>query len=224
MAQRADPGGDSVAVSGLRLLRARYELQCGPRTVPLTLQESALLTCLLASPGALVPIRVLQRALWPDRPAPPSNVLHVLVGRLRRKLAQLNNPGTITTVREQGYRFTPAPDAPDRPVSQPPRRHRLQSRAALAVHAAQYTMQVGRCTVPLTPLEARLLALLRQEAGRVVEHARLRGAGSDGLPVSANEVHVYMRRLRHYLQAAGSPWRLRTLWGVGYLLEPPPGG
>jgi len=88
----------------------------------------------------------------------------------------------------------------------------------------RYTMRVGRRWVPLTLLEARLLALLRQDAGRGVEHARLRVPWSDGLPVSANEVRVYMRRLRRHLQAAGSSWRPRTLQRVGYLLEPPPVG
>ena len=88
-----------LAVGALRLLRARYDLQWGTRTVPLTPQESALLTCFLAAPGELVPTHALQAALWPHQPTPQSNALHVLVGRLRRKLAQLGYPGAITAVR-----------------------------------------------------------------------------------------------------------------------------
>jgi DNA-binding response OmpR family regulator len=215
---------DLLAVRGLRLLRARYELQWGTRTVPLTRQARELLACFLTHPGELVPRQVLQATLWPAGPPARSNVLPVLVGRLRRQFARVGYPGAITSVPGQGYRFTPAPAAPDRPtaLSAPPRR--LRGNDALAVDPERHTMRVGRRCVPLTPLETRLLALLCQEAGRVVERARLRAAWSDGLPVSANEVHVYMRRLRRHLQAAGSPWRLRTLRGVGYLLEPPPGG
>jgi DNA-binding response OmpR family regulator len=209
-----------LAVAELRLLRARDELQWGAQVLALTPQERVLLTCLLAAPGELVSIRTLQATLWPHQPAPPSNVLPVLVARLRRKLARLGYPGAITTVRRQGYRFAPAAPGSTAPGPAPSRR--LRGRAILAVDPEQCTMRVGPRTVPLTPLEARLLALLRQEAGRVVAHARLQAAWSDPPPLSANTLHVYVRRLRRHLQAAGSTWRLRTLHGRGYLLELPP--
>jgi len=221
MTPRADPGADSVAVGRLRLLRARSELQWGARTAPLTRQESALLTCLLAPPGKLVSIRTLQAALWPHQPAPQSNILPVLVGRLRRKLARLGYPGAITTVRRQGYRFAPSPAAPAGLALRPAPLRRRQRRAGLAVDPTQHTMRVGQRIVPLSPLEARLLAVLRQEAGRVVAHARLRAAWSAPPPLAANTLHVYVMRLRRHLQAAGSPWRIRTLHGRGYLLERP---
>jgi DNA-binding response OmpR family regulator len=209
-----------LAVAELRLLRARDELQWGAQVLALTPQERVLLTWLLAAPGELVSIRTLQATLWPHQPAPPSNVLPVLVARLRRKLARLGYPGAITTVRRQGYRFAPAAPGSTAPGPAPSRR--LGGGARLAVDPEQCTMRVGQRTVPLTPCEARLLALLRQEAGRVVAHARLRAVWSDPPPLSANALQVYVRRLRRHLQGAGSPWRIRTLYGRGYLLERPP--
>jgi DNA-binding response OmpR family regulator len=82
-------------------------------------------------------------------------------------------------------------------------------------------MRVGKRIVPLPPVEARLLALLRQEDGCVVAHARLQAAGSGERSMSRNHLQVYVMRLRRHLQAAGSPWRIRTQQGVGYLLDPP---
>jgi DNA-binding response OmpR family regulator len=51
-------------------------------------------------------------------------------------------------------------------------------------------LRVGKRVVPLTPLEARLLALRRHEAGRVVSHSRLLSAGSGQNAVSRNNLHV----------------------------------
>jgi DNA-binding response OmpR family regulator len=120
-----------LAVGALRLLRDRYELQWGAQVSALNLQDSALLTCFLGFPGELVPTHALQAALWPDKPSPQSNALHVLVSRLRRKLAQLEYPGAITPVHRQGYRFVPAPDAPGSAAPRPAQPRRLPGPCSL---------------------------------------------------------------------------------------------
>ena len=37
----------------------------------------------------------------------------------------------------------------------------------------------------------------------------------------ANVIEVYIRRLRHKLRDAGYAGQIRTMWGVGYMLESP---
>jgi DNA-binding response OmpR family regulator len=208
-----------LAVGQLRLRLSRYDLQWGTQVVPLTRQACVLLACLLATPGEVVPTPVLQAALWGDGPVPPNNSLQVLIMRLRRTLTHLQYEGAITTVREHGYRFDPARSEPARSAPRP-----LRGRATLRVQSEPpYTLRAGARSVRLTPCEARILALLRQEAGHVVADARLLAAGSGEAPVSRNNLQAYIGRLRRRLQAVDSPWRIRTYRTWGYALDPPAG-
>lgn len=183
---RASVGRDILAVGRLRLLHARYELVWGAHVVPLTRQESILLACLLATPGRLVTMQVIRNALWSEGPSPPSNVLHVLVTRVRRRLAQLQYPGGIVSVHGRGYRFVAAHSKPDTLASLPPRSHRLSDGAILTVDPEQRTMRAGKRSVRLSPIEARVFTRLLQDTGRVVSFGTLfsRAGGTRPCPAT----------------------------------------
>lgn len=83
------------------------------------------------------------------------------------------------------------------------------------------TARLGGHEVPLTAREADLLCLLVTGAGKVQHRRRLlertwgRGRGTDDL------LNVYIRRLRAKLARHPSvPFRITTVHGVGYRLDP----
>ena len=77
--------------------------------------------------------------------------------------------------------------------------------------------------VDLTPTELRLLAVLVQNAGKVVPHHTLLTQvwGEE----YANEIHylkLYIRYLRQKLEeSASNPRYILTEWGVGYRFREP---
>lgn len=72
----------------------------------------------------------------------------------------------------------------------------------------------------LTPTEFRLLAVLAGDPGTVVRRRRVVAAAwPDGAIVSENTLDSYVRRIRVKLEAVGSPLRLETVRGVGYVLK-----
>ncbi|MBC7547039.1 MAG: response regulator transcription factor [Polaromonas sp.] len=72
----------------------------------LTAFEYRLLEYLVRQRPAVVTKQALSDYLYPHGDDRDSNVLEVLVGRLRRKLDPLASLGPIDTVRGRGYRFT----------------------------------------------------------------------------------------------------------------------
>lgn len=77
--------------------------------VSLTASEYRLLKALATKAGNLVLKSELMVAMYGDKPdAAESNVIEVLISRLRRKFAGHDQPYIIETVRGQGYRFTGA--------------------------------------------------------------------------------------------------------------------
>jgi DNA-binding response OmpR family regulator len=89
-------------------------LRRGEATVRLTAREYALLEYLMRHPG-----RVLSRAqilahVWDDNFDPVGNVVDVLVGRVRRRIAQPGRPDLIHSIRSRGYLLDAVPprDAP----------------------------------------------------------------------------------------------------------------
>lgn len=74
--------------------------------VELTSFEYRLLEYLIKQRGKVVPKSELADYLYPHDQDRDSNVLEVLVGRLRRKLDPDNNLLPIETLRGRGYRFT----------------------------------------------------------------------------------------------------------------------
>ena len=95
-------------------------LSCGPLALDLTAQtvvlhgslieltsfEYRLLEYLIKQRGKVVPKSELADYLYPHDEDRDSNVLEVLVGRLRRKLDPDGNLTPIETLRGRGYRFT----------------------------------------------------------------------------------------------------------------------
>lgn len=72
----------------------------------------------------------------------------------------------------------------------------------------------------LTPTEFRLVAALAAKPGVVVRRRTVVAAAwPDGAMVSENTIDSYIRRLRVKLEAVDSPVELRTVRGVGFVLQ-----
>ena len=80
--------------------------------VELTSYEYRLLEYLIKQRGKVVPKSELADYLYPHDQDRDSNVLEVLVGRLRRKLDPDGDLAPIETLRGRGYRFTLVEGAP----------------------------------------------------------------------------------------------------------------
>lgn len=76
---------------------------------------------------------------------------------------------------------------------------------------------LNEAALPLPPREHRLLACLIRYAGEPVDKARLLEDAFAGESVGDNAIEVYIHRLRRRL--AGADVGLRTVRGIGYLLE-----
>ena len=101
-----------LALGPVRLDRAGQRVWVQGVPVELTAFEFRLLERLMSQPGRVLSKRELADYLYPHDEDRDSNVLEVLVGRLRRKLDPNGTWGPIETLRGRGYRFVHA----DRPV------------------------------------------------------------------------------------------------------------
>ena len=73
----------------------------------LTCMEHRVLTALASKPGTLVSKVELAVALYADKPhAAESNVIEVLISRVRKELRLAGAAGAVETVRGLGYRYT----------------------------------------------------------------------------------------------------------------------
>ncbi|WP_019626024.1 response regulator transcription factor [Thioalkalivibrio sp. ALJT] len=79
--------------------------------VSLTTFEYRLLLTLVRQQGRVLSKEVLADSLYEHDEDRESNVIEVLIGRLRRKLDADGSLGLIETLRGRGYRFARAPDA-----------------------------------------------------------------------------------------------------------------
>jgi two-component system response regulator MprA len=93
------------ASGSVRLDPARHTLGDGAHEVLLTPTEFRLLATLVAQRDTVVRRRALVAAAWPDGAIVHENTLDAYLGRLRRKLGELDVPERISTVRGVGYRF-----------------------------------------------------------------------------------------------------------------------
>ena len=76
--------------------------------MPLPPRALAVLTSLLASPGAVVSKQELMDAVWPDTFVTESSLLEA-IGLLRERSATIaGSPVYIQTVHRRGYRFIAA--------------------------------------------------------------------------------------------------------------------
>ncbi|MCU1693870.1 MAG: two component transcriptional regulator, winged helix family [Frankiales bacterium] len=84
---------------------ASHSLRSRTGVRPLTPTEFRLLAVLLAEPGRVLRRAELLRAGWPEGARVSDNTLDQYVARLRRKLAEVDAPETISTARGVGYRY-----------------------------------------------------------------------------------------------------------------------
>jgi two-component system response regulator MprA len=102
--KRAGVSGEQAApATGLRMDASTHAAHNGDRSVPLTPTEFRLLGALAARPGAVVRRHELTAAAWPDGAIVHDNTLDAYVGRLRRKLRELDADAEIRTARGVGY-------------------------------------------------------------------------------------------------------------------------
>ena len=81
------------------------EVRRGDRPIALTAKEFALLEFFARHEGKVVDRAAIAAHVWDDNHDPFTNVLEVLVRRLRRKIDDDFEPKLIHTVRGAGYRF-----------------------------------------------------------------------------------------------------------------------
>ncbi|HEX5385309.1 MAG TPA: response regulator transcription factor [Gemmatimonadales bacterium] len=77
----------------------------GGRPIELTAKEFALLEFFVLNAGAVVDRAAITAHVWDENHDPFTNVLEVLIRRLRRKIDDDFEPKLIHTVRGAGYRF-----------------------------------------------------------------------------------------------------------------------
>ncbi len=94
-----------VRVADLRADLRRHEASRQGRAVELTGKEWALLEFFLRHAGEVVDRAAITAYVWDDNHDPFTNVLEVLVRRLRAKIDDGFEPKLIHTLRGAGYRF-----------------------------------------------------------------------------------------------------------------------
>jgi two-component system copper resistance phosphate regulon response regulator CusR len=96
-----------VRVADLEVDLAGKRARRGGRTIELTAKEFALLECFALHPDEVLDRAAITAHVWDDNHDPFTNVLEVLVRRLRRKLDEGFEPKLIHTMRGAGYRLGP---------------------------------------------------------------------------------------------------------------------
>ena len=94
-----------VTVADLEIDLAGRRARRGGRTIELTAKEFALLECFALHPDVVLDRAQITAHVWDDNHDPFTNVLEVLVRRLRRKLDDGFEPKLIHTMRGAGYRL-----------------------------------------------------------------------------------------------------------------------
>lgn len=94
----------ALAVLAVQLLPDSHSCSVAGNTMALTALEYRTLALLMAQPGELVSRHEIETTLYGATP-PNSNVLQVIVSRLRSKLAAAGAPGVLHTQRSCGYAF-----------------------------------------------------------------------------------------------------------------------
>ena len=102
------------------------------------------------------------------------------------------------------------------------KRTRPAPAAASGLHLdpERFSVRHGDLEQQLTPTEYRLLASIAAEPGVVVRRRQaVVAAWPDGTIVRENTIDSYIRRLRVKLEAVQSPIELKTVRGVGFVLQ-----
>jgi two-component system, OmpR family, response regulator len=103
LGRRSGGRPDAPEPGALQLDAATHALHAGSERVALTPTEFRLLAMLVARPGEVVRRRELIAAAWPDGAIVHDNTLDTYIGRLRRKLRELEVDEQIATARGVGY-------------------------------------------------------------------------------------------------------------------------
>ena len=82
---------------------ARHSLICGDRSVLLTPTEFRMLAAITSRPGEVVRRRAVVAAAWPDGATVHENTVDSYVRRIRKKLAEVDSPIHLQTVRGVGF-------------------------------------------------------------------------------------------------------------------------
>ena len=93
-----------TAPCAVRLLPGTLSCTVAGANVQLTAQEYRVLAVLMETPQKLIARYDIECALYGDNP-PNSNVLQVIISRLRAKFADAGAPGLFHTRRSHGYAF-----------------------------------------------------------------------------------------------------------------------
>ena len=94
-----------VQVADLEVDLAARRARRGVRLIELTAKEFALLECFALHPDEVLDRASITAHVWDDNHDPFTNVLEVLVRRLRRKIDDGFEPKLIHTMRGAGYRL-----------------------------------------------------------------------------------------------------------------------
>jgi two-component system OmpR family response regulator len=90
----------------------------------------------------------------------------------------------------------------------------------LSLNQSTREVERGGRLVPLTRTEFSLLEMLMRHAGRVIERDKLiEGVWGIGAEIESNTLDVFMRLLRSKIELPGKARLIRTVRGVGYVLD-----
>ncbi|MDX6232669.1 MAG: two-component system, OmpR family, response regulator [Nocardioidaceae bacterium] len=94
---------EPVSISGLTLNPDRLSVSADGRETTLTPTEFRLLAAIAADPGTVTRRRAAVAAAWPDGAIVNENTIDSYVRRLRVKLASIDSPVELATVRGVGF-------------------------------------------------------------------------------------------------------------------------
>ena len=94
-----------VRIADLEIDLAGRRARRGDQLIELTAKEFALLECFALHPDVVLDRAAITAHVWDDNHDPFTNVLEVLVRRLRRKIDEGYEPRLIHTMRGAGYRL-----------------------------------------------------------------------------------------------------------------------
>jgi two-component system copper resistance phosphate regulon response regulator CusR len=96
---------DMFELADLRVDLRRRRVERGGQNIRLSAKEFDLLEFFVRNSDAVVDRASISSYVWDENHDPFSNVLEVLIGRLRRKMDDSFEPKLIHTLRGAGYRF-----------------------------------------------------------------------------------------------------------------------
>jgi len=103
--RRRDLEPDVVEIADLRVDLARHRVSRSGVEIELTAKEFALLACFVEHRDQVIDRASITAHVWDENHDPFTNVLEVLVRRLRRKIDDAFEPKLIHTLRGAGYRL-----------------------------------------------------------------------------------------------------------------------